>query len=72
MKIVACHQHHAVTNITLGLSIYALNMMNCVSIRFLYLATWFASVDVSDDKQISRTELFKFMKKTIKGNIYCM
>ena len=38
----------------------------------IYLATWFASVDVSDDKQISRTELFKFMKKTIKGNTYSM
>ena len=36
------------------------------------LATWFASVDVSDDKQISRTELFKFMKKTIKGYIYIL
>ena len=31
------------------------------------LATWFAQVDVSDDKQISRQELFHFMKESIKG-----
>ena len=30
-------------------------------------ATWFAQVDVSDDKQISRQELFQFMKESIKG-----
>ena len=31
------------------------------------LATWFAAVDVSDDKQISRQELFTFMKQSIQG-----
>ena len=30
-------------------------------------ATWFASVDKSDDRKISRTELYQFMMDNIAG-----
>ena len=38
-----------------------------VKLLNLFIATWFAAVDVSDDKQISRQELFTFMKQSIQG-----